>query len=237
MTTTVSANLNVDTIVSAIMKPYQQKLNKLNTEISSYEVKISDTGKLKSALSNLEDVMQKIEGNEGSPLSADALKTAIKSFVTDFNTVKANTKNSSDISIRRFSQNLRSEIDPTVANAMGLSFDKTGMVKFDESKFDTLNTNDPSALTNAINHVFDKTVLASSTIDGLTRTGGKLDYTVDLYNQKVNNLTKKQVYMEDQITKTEASYRRQFQALQNMLNQMDANQSVITSFTKNNSNN
>lgn len=236
MTTTVSASLNVDTIVSAIMKPYQQKLNKLNNDISSYDVKISTVGKLKSSLSDLEDVMKKIEGNEFSPLSTDALKTAIKSFVTDFNGIKGNTKNSSDIELRRFSQNLRSEIDPTVSNSLGLTFDKTGLVKFDEIKFDSLNTSNPSALTTAVNHIFDKTILASSTIDGLTKTGGKLDYTVDLYNQKVNNLTKKQVYMEDQLNKTEASYRRQFQALQNILNKMDANQSVITGFNKNNSN-
>lgn len=151
----MGSSLNVDSIVTSLMKPYQAKVSAVNKEISTVQSTISNLGKLKSGLSELKDSLQKVENNQTTPLSVDDLKSALKGFVKEYNESKALTKDSNDMNLKRFTEKLRREIDPTVAASIGLSFDKVGLAQFDENKFNTANTTDSVALTNAVNSVFD----------------------------------------------------------------------------------
>jgi flagellar capping protein FliD len=232
MATSVSSNLDVDSIVSALMQPYQQKVTKVSTDISSYQVKISDLSKLKSSLTTLQTDLKSVESNEKTPLTPEKLKANLQSFVKDFNSAVSATRKSSDMSINRLTQKLRSEIDPTVANSIGLSFDKTGLAVFDETKFDALNTNDNSALNTAVNKIFDKALASGSNLDRVLKDGGTFDISTDTYNKKITELTRKQEKMTDQLDVYEANYRRQYNALQKSLSVLDGNQEIMANLIK-----
>ena len=228
----MGSSLNVDSIVTSLMKPYQAKVSAVNKEISAVQSTISNLGKLKSGLSELKDSLQKVENNQTTPLSVDDLKPALKGFVKEYNESKALTKDSNDMNLKRFTEKLRREIDPTVAASIGLSFDKVGLAQFDENKFNTANTTDSVALTNAVNSVFDTALGNGSAINSTIRNGGSLDYSKDLLSNKVNSLTKKKEGLESKMSFYEDNYRKQFTTLQNMLNQLGANEGFITNFNK-----
>ena len=180
----MGSSLNVDSIVTSLMKPYQAKVSAVNKEISTVQSTISNLGKLKSGLSELKDSLQKVENNQTTPLSVDDLKSALKGFVKEYNESKALTKDSNDMNLKRFTEKLRREIDPTVAASIGLSFDKVGLAQFDENKFNTANTTDSVALTNAVNSVFDTALGNGSAINSTIRNGGSLDYSKDLLSNR-----------------------------------------------------
>lgn len=232
MATTISSNLNVDNIVTALMKPYDQKVTKIDKDISSYQLKISDLSKLKSSLSNLKDDLKAVEANESNPLTTEKLKLALNEFVKGFNEALKTTQASNDINIKRFTQKLRDEIDPVTSNKIGLSFDKTGQAYFNEAKFDSLNSSDNAALNNAVNSLFDKALDSNSNISNILRDGGKLDYTEDVYTKKIGELNKKKERLEDQMSLYEENYRRQFTNLQKMLVSMDSNYDLMTNLIK-----
>ena len=81
----MGSSLNVDSIVTSLMKPYQAKVSAVNKEISTVQSTISNLGKLKSGLSELKDSLQKVENNQTTPLSVDDLKSALKGFVKEYN--------------------------------------------------------------------------------------------------------------------------------------------------------
>jgi flagellar capping protein FliD len=227
MATTVSSNLNVDSIVSALMKPYQEKVTKVNSEISSYQVTLTNLGKLTSSLTSLKTNLETIESNEKVALTPEKLKESLKSFVKEFNSTTAVTRTSKDMSVNRLTQQLRAEIDPVAAREMGLSFDKTGAAVFNEVKFDAMSKDDVTGLNAAVNKVFDKALSTNSSMDRMLKDGGKLDLTEDTYTKKVSELTKKKEKMEDQLGGYETKYRRQYNELQKALIVMDSNQAMM----------
>lgn len=232
MATTVSSNLNVDSIVSALMKPYQEKVTKVNTEISSYQVRISNLSKLTSSLGSLKTNLEAVESNEKSPLSPEKLKESLKAFVKDFNAATTVTRTSTDMSVNRLTQQLRSEIDPVAAREIGLSFDKNGVAVFNEIKFDAMSKDDSEGLNAAVNKVFDKALAVNSSMDRMLKDGGKLDLTQDTYAKKVTELTTKKEKMEDQLGGYETKYRRQYNALEKALIVMDSNQAMMANLLK-----
>jgi flagellar capping protein FliD len=227
MATSVSSNLNVDSIVSALMKPYQEKVTKVNSEISSYQVTLTNLGKLTSSLTSLKTNLETIESNEKVALTPEKLKESLKSFVKEFNSTTAVTRTSKDMSVNRLTQQLRAEIDPVAAREMGLSFDKTGAAVFNEVKFDAMSKDDVAGLNAAVNKVFDKALSTNSSMDRMLKDGGKLDLTQDTYTKKVTELTKKKEKMEDQLGGYETKYRRQYNELQKALIVMDSNQAMM----------
>lgn len=232
MATTVSSNLNVDGIVSAIMKPYQEKVAKVGSEISSFQVRLSNLSKLTSSLTSLKTNLETVESNEKIALDPAKLKESLQSFVKEFNSARTVTRTSSDMSVNRISQQLREEIDPVAAKAIGLSFDKTGMAVFNEIKFDAMSKDDAAGLNAAVNKVFDKALAPNSAIDRMIKDGGKLDLTQETYTKKVTELTKKKEKMEDQLGGYESKYRRQFNELQKALIVMDSNQAMMANLLK-----
>lgn len=227
MATSVSNNLNVDSIVSALMKPYQEKVSKVSSEISSYQVRLTNLSKLTSSLTNLKTNLENIESNEKTALTPEKLKEGLKAFVKDFNSATTVTRTSQDMSVNRLTQKLREEIDPLAASAIGLSFDKTGVATFNEIKFDAMNKDDNAGLNAAVNKVFDKALATNSSMDRMLKDGGKLDLTQDTYTKKVSELTKKKEKMEDQLGGYESKYRRQYNELQKALIVMDSNQALM----------
>jgi flagellar capping protein FliD len=232
MATTVSSNLNVDSIVSALMKPYQEKVTKVNSEISSYQVTLTNLGKLTSSLNSLKTNLETIESNEKVALTPEKLKESLKSFVKEFNSATSVTRTSKDMSVNRLTQQLRAEIDPVTAREMGLSFDKTGAAVFNEVKFDAMAKDDITGLNAAVNKVFDKALAVNSSMDRMLKDGGKLDLTQDTYTKKVTELTKKKEKMEDQLGGYETKYRRQYNELQKALIVMDSNQAMMANLLK-----
>jgi flagellar capping protein FliD len=232
MTTTVSANLNVDSIVSALMKPYQLKVSKVGSEISSYQVTLSNLGKLTSSLKSLKTNLETIESNEKTALTPEKLKESLKSFVKEFNSTTAVTRTSKDMSINRLTQQLRAEIDPIAAKEIGISFDKTGVAVFDEAKFDVMSKDDSVGLNAAVNKLFDKALATNSSMDRILKDGGKLELTQDTYTKKVTELTRKKEKMEEQLGGHESKYRRQYNELQKALIVMDSNQAMMANLLK-----
>ncbi|NCQ51516.1 hypothetical protein GW796_06400 [archaeon] len=233
MSTNISSNFNIDAMISAMMMPIQAKITVIDKNISSYEIKLSDIGKLKSSISALKTDIDSIEGNQTSSLPIDKLKSLVNKFVTNYNASKVSTKNSNDYSLRKFSQKLRTELNPNLMNTIGLSFDKNGMATFNEIKFDSISLSDPTTLNTSINDLFDTALASGSSINSLLQNGGKLDSTEELYTQKLSSLNNKKDVISNQVAVTEVSYRRQFSALEKILNQLDANQNVINNFVIN----
>lgn len=232
MATSVSGNLNVDSIVSAIMKPYQEKVAKVGSEISSYQVTLTNLGKLTTSLNSLKTNLETIESNEKIALTPEKLKESLKSFVKEFNAATAVTRTSKDMSVNRLTQQLRQEIDPVTAREIGLSFDKTGVAVFNEVKFDAMAKDDVAGLNTAVNKIFDKALAPNSSMDRMLKDGGKLDLTQETYTKKVTELTKKKEKMEDQLGGHETKYRRQFNELQKALIVMDSNQAMMANLLK-----
>lgn len=233
MSTNISSNFNIDTMISAMMIPIQEKIKVLDKKISSYEIKISDIGKLKSSISALKTDIDSIEGNQNSSVPIDKLKVLLKEFITNYNESKLSTKTSNDYSLRKFSQQLRTELNPNLMNTIGLSFDKNGLATFNEIKFDAISVSDPTTLNTSINNLFDSALASGSSINSLLQNGGKLDFTEGLYNQELTSLNKKKDVLANQVVLTEASYRRQFNALEKILQKLDSNQNVINNFISN----
>jgi len=232
MATSVSSNLNVDSIVSALMKPYQEKVSKVNSEISSYQVTLSNLSKLTSSLTSLKTSLETIESNEKTALTPEKLKESVKSFVKEFNSATTLTRSSKDMSVNRLTQQLRSEIDPIAAREIGLSFDKTGVAVFNEVKFDAMSKDDSAGLNAAVNKIFDKALATNSSMDRMLKDGGKLDLTEATYTKKVTELTTKKEKMEDQLGGYESKYRRQYNALEKALIVMDSNQAMMANLLK-----
>ncbi len=230
MATSIGSSLDVNAMVSALMKPYEARISTLDKKISSYESEISSWAKLKSSFSSLKESTHKIE-LQITPLTTEEIKTTLEKFVKDFNSTVATANKSSDFTLRRFADQFRRELDPVVYNKIGLSFDKSGVLQFNTAKFDALNTSDPSALTTAVNSLFDKVDATNSTLDKIGKTGGTIDYRSDILEQRVNKLNKERDRMSDQLLSYETSYRKQFNNLQNILGQLDGSQNVITNWT------
>lgn len=233
MSTSISSSFNIDSMVSAMMMPIKAKITTIDKSINEYQVKLSDIGKLKSSISNLKTDMDSIEGNQSSALPVDKLKSLVQDFVKNYNETKTTTKTSTDYSLRKFNQNLRTELNPTLMNNIGLNFDKNGMIQFNEAKFDNISLNDPTTLNSTVNDMFDTVLASGSSINNMLSSSGKLNTTEDIYTQKISKLNHKKDVVENQAALTEASYKRQFSALEKILNQLDSNQNVISNFVSN----
>jgi flagellar capping protein FliD len=232
MTTPVSSNLNVDSIVNALMKPYQAKVDKIDKDISSYQVKISEVSKLKSSLNTLKTDLEAVEGNEKTPLTPEKLKAALQEFVKGFNATLKTTQASNDVTVKRFTQKLRDEIDPVTSAKIGISFDKTGQAIFDEAKFDSLDSSNHDALNSAVNTIFDKALGSNSNINNILSPNGRIESTSNMYQKKITDLNTKKDKLEDKMTMYETNYRRQFINLQKTLVAMDSNYDLMSSLIK-----
>lgn len=233
MTNSISSSFNIDSMVSAMMMPIKAKITTIDKSINEYQVKLSDIGKLKSSISNLRKNMDNIEGNQSTTLPIDKLKSLVQEFVKIYNETKITTKNSHDFSLRKFNQNLRTELNPNLMNNIGLNFDKNGVIQFNEVKFDNISLNDSSTLNSTVNDMFDIVLASGSTINNMLSSNGKLNTTEDIYSQKISKLNNKKDVAENQAALSEVSYKRQFSALQKILNQLDSNQNVISNFISN----
>lgn len=230
MATSVSANLDVNGLIMAMMKPYEARIATIDKKIFSYETDISSFSRLKSSFSALKESAHKIEV-QITPLTAEEIKTTLEKFVKDYNGAVAVSNMSSDFSMRRFGDQFRKELDAAVYGKIGFSFDKSGVLQFNTAKFDALNTSDPTALTTAVKSLFDKVDATNSVLDKIGGTGGKIDYRTDVLEQRVNKLNKEKDRMTEQLATYEANFRKQFNNLQSILGQLDGSQNVITNWT------
>lgn len=221
--TSTGSNLDVDKIVNALMKEHQAKIKTVDDQKKSYQVKLSNVGKIKSSIETMQDTVTSLDTSTTSGLSVEKIKTTLKEFVAEYNSTRTLTRESSDTTIKAFNQKLRSSIDPSIAASLGLSFDKSGQAVFNEAKFDSLS-NDENALRNSVTSLFDNSLMPGSSFDSVLRPNGVLDYSESMLQKKVNQLEKKEDQMQQKLQVYEQNYRRQFNALDIYLNQLNANQ-------------
>ncbi len=227
-TSGVGSSLDTVALVSAMMKPYEAKVSTFNKNISSYNVKLTELGKVKSAFSDLKTSLQSVEKNQLSPLTTDKLKEAFKTFVTEYNDAASVSKNSSDYSIRRSFGDIRKDLDPNTYMKLGLSFDKNGLLSFDETKFDTLATTDSTALNNYANTIFDSALESTSGLNNMVAFGGNLDTKETTLKEKISKLEDERDLLENKMPSYEASYTKKFNELQRILDSLSINENAIS---------
>ena len=230
MATSVSSNLDVNSMITALMTPYENRIKTIDKKISSYQTDISSWSKLKSAFTNVKNSTHKIEV-QLTPLTTSEIKTTLQQFITDYNSAVSSAEKSNDHNMRMFASKFRKELDSTTLSKLGLSFDKNGVLSLNTSTFDSLSTNDAAGFTNAVNSLFDNADKASGTLDNLAGPNGKIDYRTKLIQEKISKLNKEKDKMTDQLATYEANYRRQFNNLQTILGQLDGSQNVITNWS------
>ncbi len=228
MASSIGSSLDTQALVSAMMRPYEAKVATYNKTISSYNVQISDLGKIKSSFDQLKTDLANVEGNQTSPLTTDKIKESLQKFVTDYNAANTLAKKSNDYSIKRDFQRIRSDLDPAVYSKLGLSFDKSGTLSLKESTFDTLATNDVTALNTYVNTIFDKALESTSSLNRMVSFNGTLDYKEDLLKAKAQKITDQRDDLSDKMVTYQAKYANQFNNLQQMLDKMSVSENTIT---------
>lgn len=227
-TSGVGSSLDTVALVSAMMKPYEAKVNSFNKSISAENVKLTELGKIKSAFSELKTSLEAVEKNQLNPLTTEKLKEGLKAFVTEYNDAAKLAKNASDYSIKRSFGDIRRDLDPNNYLNLGLSFDKNGVLSFDETKFDTLATNDPAALNNYANTVFDSVLQSSSGLNNMVSYSGTIANKETTIKDKISKLEDKRDALEDKMPSYEASYSRKFNELQRILDSLSINENAIS---------
>lgn len=217
-------NLDVNSIVNSLIQPQTQKIQTLQKQQDSYQVKLSSLGNLKSKVSSLDDIVKKIDSAVSSNLSSTDIKNNFKSLVQNFNEIK----NINDNSTRGFNSKLREQMDSNTYKDLGISFDKTGKMSFDESKFDTNYTNNLSDTQNKLNTIFDN--VSSNTFKTITDNNfGRISLQEQNYTKKIKNLEKQEDNLNRQKDLMVQTYQTQFNSVQKYLNQMNNHQSSISS--------
>lgn len=224
----IGGNLDTQALVSAMMKPYESKIASHDKTINSYNVKLTELGKIKSAFSELKTSLQNIEKNQLNPLTTEKLKEGFKNFVKEYNEASSISKNSNDYSIRRSFNDIRQELDVQTYSQVGLSFDKNGVLTFDESKFDALATNNPTALNTAANTIFDSLLESNSSLNRMVSFGGNLDIKENSLKDRISKVEKEKINLEDKMVNQEASYVKKFTELQKILDSLSVNENALS---------
>ncbi len=256
----IGSSLDIATLVGAMMTPHEAKVASYSKKISNYNVQISDLSKIKNSFSTLQTSIKNIEKNQTSDLPVADLKSALQSFVDNYNSSNVVAKKSTDYSIKSAFSSIRTSMDPLVASKIGISFDRNGVAQFDSTKIDkisadeangifvsvpvtTTTTNGQSGQTtttttmqsvtldNMINGFFDKTLASTSKFTKSLDYNGALTKKVSSLESQVDKLEREQDLQAEKLPYYKAMYTKQFTNLQNMLDRLATVESSMTGYT------
>ncbi len=256
----IGSSLNIATLVSAMMTPHEAKVASYSKKISNYNVQISDLSKIKNSFSTLQTSIKNVEKNQTTDLSVADLKSALQSFVDNYNSSSTLSKKTTDYSIKSAFSSIRKDLDPTIATKLGVSFDKNGVAQFDSSKIDklasdeannvfatipvTTTTTDPdtgevtktttmqsTTLDNMVNGFFDKALASTSQFSKSIDYNGSLTKKVASLESQLDKLEREQSAQKDKLPYYQAMYTKQFTNLQNMLDRLATVESSMTGYT------
>ena len=222
-----SNNLDINSIVNALTKTQDIKIGQIRTEQKSYELKISELGKAKSTIDELNTTFKNIDNLASTATAAD-LSKMLKDFTAQFNSTKQLSKSSLDMNIRILPSDIRKNINTEAFRTLGLSFDKTGNLAFDETKFNMQFSGDSAGTItqakDAFNSLASKPEIFSKI---LSPTTGSIELQVERLNKKIEKLTLKTENVERQKELSTSMYLKQYTALQNILNQTNNAQNSL----------
>ncbi len=256
----IGSSLDIATLVGAMMKPHEAKVASYSKKISNYNVQISDLSKIKDSFSKLQTSIKNVEKNQTSDLSTADLKSALQSFVDNYNSAKTIAKNSTDYAVKSAFSSLRRDLDPVVASKIGISFDRTGMAIFDASKvekiaadeangiFPTLTTTTVTpigqsgqtqsttttatvTLDSLVNGFFDNTLASTSSFSKVNDYNGAISKKLTSIENQVDKLEREREDQTNKLSYYESMYTKQFTNLQNMLDKLATVESSMTGYT------
>ncbi len=256
----IGSSLNIATLVGAMMTPHEAKVASYSKKISNYNVQISDLSKIRNSFSTLQTSIKNVEKNQTSDLPIADLKSALQSFVDNYNSSNAISKKSTDFSIKTAFSSIRRDMDPIVSSKIGISFDRNGVAQFDSTKIDKISTDEANGIfvsvpvtttttngqsgqttTNTttetvtldamINVFFDKTLASTSKFTQVLDYNGALTKKVSSLEGQLNKLEREQELQAEKLPYYKAMYTKQFTNLQNMLDKLATVENSMTGYT------
>lgn len=160
---------------------------------------------------------------------------ALKSTLTDLTHFDAETGQAAglnaDATTRAVERELRQAISGVVQGEgfnvlsdIGISLQTDGMLKIDEDKLNNVIVTQPNALANFFTGSSDGGGMAGqidASLERLVGEGGRLETAKENAESHVSSLQDRYVRTEERIEQTIARYRAQFQAMDNMVAQMN----------------
>lgn len=246
MASSIGSSLDIPTLVNAMMKPHVARANTYSKKISDYNVKISDLSKLKTSFDELNKAIKNVEANQSSKLATADLKTALQTFVTDYNASSNLAKTSSEYTVRSSFNSVRRNLDATTAYNLGISFDKEGVASFDSSKIDKIIANEANGvfttmevggvttnvtLDTMINGFFDNVLSSTSAFSQSLDYNGLFDVKTSRLQSQVSGTQKKLDDLNKKMSDYELQYTKKFSTLQNTLDKLNSVQTSMTAYT------
>lgn len=223
-TSTSSSNgsLDIQTIVTELMKPYTDKLQSLQDTQSSYNVDISNIGKIKSSVDSLQTAMNALTTTDSTDTSS-SLVSKVQSFVTAYNTAKTQTQGGTDYTTRTFTEKVRQMFDSSAGQALGISFDKDGNAVLDSNKLTSqANTNLQTTQQN-LSSLFTK----MNNTDLFNFYDDTFDNQTSSLRDKVSSVSKQASDLQEKIPTYQQNYQQQYAQLQSYLDEMNSNTGTL----------
>ncbi len=230
----ISSMIDMNNIILALTKQQDARINSVQTEKKNTQNDISSIDILRSQIIDLQDSFQKIDSTN-ELTSQNEMIESLSTLSQKYNQMKDVVKSTDihDLNVLLLNKRIREQLKPEDITQLGLSFDKTGKMIFDESKFSKNFDADNVSIKNIaqksfqtlIDHhqIFEK---ASDIYTGtLTLYEKRLEKKSDNLDKQVENLQRQKDYMKQ-------NYVAQFARLQSYLNVMSEKESTIGQIVK-----
>ena len=238
----IGSNLDVATLVGAMMKPHEAKVASYSKKISNYNLQISEFSKIKDSFSKLQTSIKNVEKNQITDLPVADLKSALQSFVDNYNSANSISKTSTNYNIKSAFSSVRMSLDPSVSFQLGISFDKTGVASFDSSKIDKIVADEANGvfvsvngatvtLDDMVNGFFDKVIPATSTFNYAIDVNGSISKRIQSLESQVDKMEREQFAEQDKLSGYRTMYTKKFTNLQNMLDRLSTIENSMTGYT------
>lgn len=249
--TSTTGGLDVPTLITQLMKAESIPLTNLKNQEASVQTEISSYGKLLSLNDTLDASLNSLKSP--TTLSASALTTAVQSFISAYNDMKAGIKDQTGykatlqghFDVTSFGMQLGNTLFGQAGvgsiNAlidMGIQVNNDGTLGLDTAKFTTALQNDPSSVNTYLTNV-------ATGLEALTNpyTGSAKNFKTDQegLQARVQTLQNRETAMQTRLDKKQAQYQSQFDAMQKALATINGNYGsasrILANLVKNSGNN
>lgn len=224
----IANNLDISTIINTLTKSKDFKIKSLENNRASFELQISNLGKNRVAIEGLQSTIGKIDAATQTIAKAD-LSKELKAFADGFNSIRDSLRTSNDFNQRTLTSKIRENVDFQELQKLGLSFDKTGRLNFDEIKFNQEFDNNNAQTITTTQNLFDN---LNSKPFIFTNITDRFNGSIQLQE---NRITQQNRRIDDQVDNIERqkrlitdSYIKQYASLQNYLNTLNSTERTIS---------
>ena len=257
LTGTDAGNFNFDPLAPAVGTFSETAAGGRTASNAAFELNgIAGTSSTNAVTGVLDGVtLNLIKTNVGTPTtvtvsqnSTTGLTSALQAFVKAYNdsnstmgglgTYNANTKIAGALqgesSLRTAQGQVRSLLFGTTGDSasayqrlsdIGVSVAKDGTLSLDTTKLNTAITSDFTGVANLVAKIGDT---YNKTLEGIVGTTGSLVSATTGVTRMIKDLTNRQNVLSDRLTRIEASYRKQFTALDTLIASMNKTSTYLT---------